>query len=221
MGLAVSCPRCGGQVRPPGLTRSQWVCGLCGPVLPLHTASRVNQEIVAVATARAAKDGMPVWCPWPLPPGWMVTGLGWVGDDRSRVTATAVACTGPTPLGAGPADILLLAEEPGVGLAAQLAGVPGPDLGPGLTDMLARSESHAKVKAGGHPTPLWSVEVPEDRSVYAGEAKGRWLYAVAWPAHAGYVLAEASVLHDLTDWLPAELVYGAPSRRLPGAAEPA
>ncbi|WP_117209469.1 DUF6758 family protein [Allorhizocola rhizosphaerae] len=211
MSLAVSCPRCGGPVRPPGLTHSQWLCDSCGPVLPLHTASRVNREVVASAVERAKRDGMPMWCPWPMPPGWMVTGLGWVADDRSRVAATAVACTGPTPLGDGPADVVLVAEEPGVGLGARMAGLPGqPDLGPDI----AGAGSHAKVKAAGHPTPLWSVEVPPDRSVYAGEAKGRWIYAIAWPAHAGYFFAENPVLHDLAEWLPAELVFGAPSPRL-------
>lgn len=216
MGHAVSCPRCGGVVRPPGLSHSQWLCDQCGPVLPLHTPARVNHDVVALTAAKAAEDEMPVWCLWPLPTGWMVTGLAWVGDDRSRMTATAVACTGPTPLSDGPADVVLVAEEPGVGLGARMAGLPGPDLGPDLAGKVADCESHAKVKAAGRPTPLWSVEVPADRSVYAGEAKGRWIYAVAWPAHAGYFLAETPVLHDLTEWLPPELVYGAPSSRLGG-----
>ncbi len=211
MSHAVTCPRCGGPVRPPGLAHTQWLCDLCGPVLPMHTAARVNKEVVAAAVEKASRDGMPMWCPWPMPAGWMVTGVAWVGDNRSRMTATAVACTGPTPLGNGPADVVLVAEEPGVGLGARMAGLPGkPDLGPGI----AGAGSHAKVKVAGHPTPLWSVEVPEDRCVYAGEAKGRWIYAVAWPAHAGYFLAENPVLHDLAEWLPAELVFGAPSPRL-------
>jgi len=47
-----------------------------------------------------------------------------------------------------------------------------------------------------------------------GEAKGMWLYAVTWPASAGYLLAEDILLHDLTDSIPTELVFGAPSRRL-------
>ena len=43
-----------------------------------------------------------------------------------------------------------------------------------------------------------------------------WLYAIAWPASAGYLLAEDVVLHDLTEWTPPELVYGAPSPYLHG-----
>src|SRR2546421_12712177 len=45
-----------------------------------------------------------------------------------------------------------------------------------------------------------------------------WIYAIAWPESAAYLLAEDLVLHDLTEWVPAELVYGAPSPYLHGAA---
>jgi hypothetical protein len=183
-------------------------------VLPLYTVKHVQPDVVAAAAAKAARDGAPIWCLWPLPAGWMVTGLAWAGDDRSGVGATAVVCTGPAPLGDGPADVVLVAEEPGVGLGARIAGIPGPDPGPYLAKVVAAQGSHAKVKAGGHPTPMWSVQTPDDRSAYAGEAKGRWLFAVAFPAAAGYLMAESLVLHDLAEWLPAELVYGAPSSRL-------
>ncbi len=214
MGLAVSCPRCGGRLRPPGLAHSKWLCDQDGVVAPLYTARHVNPEVMAVAVARATRQGAPLWCPWPLPVGWMVTGLAWAGDERDGVLATAVACSGPAPLGSGPADFVLVAEEPGVGLGARIAGIPGPDPGPYLAKVFAAQESHAKVKAAGHPTPLWSVRTPDDRSAYAGEAKGRWLFVVAFPAQAGYLLAETPVLHDLAEWLPAEMVYGAPSVRL-------
>lgn len=43
-----------------------------------------------------------------------------------------------------------------------------------------------------------------------------WLYAIAWPASAGYLLAEDVALHDLTERVPPELVYGAPSPYLRG-----
>lgn len=183
----------------------------------MHTVRQVNAEVLGAMTARAAQDGVPVWCPWPLPLGWTVTGLAWVGDDRSGIVATALACTGPAPLSDGPADIMLVAEEPGVGLGSRMAGIAGPDPGPFLTGAVGAHDSHAKVKAAGRPTPLWSVAVPDDRSAYAGEAKGRWLFAVTWPAQAGYFLAETPTLHDLADWLPAELVFGAPSPRLPSS----
>ena len=214
MGLAVTCPRCGDPLRQPGLTHSEWLCDKDGQVQPMHRVNRLGDEVLARLTERAGKHGVPVWCPWPLPAGWLMTGLGWVGDERQGVTATAVACTGPTPLGDGPADVVLVAEEPGVGLGARIAGLPGPDLGPDLAGLAVESEAHAKLKVAGRPTPLWSVEGPEDRSVYAGEAKGRWLYAIAWPAHAGYFFVDNPELRDLTEWLPAELFFGAMSRRL-------
>ncbi|GAB3797667.1 hypothetical protein GCM10027605_08050 [Micromonospora zhanjiangensis] len=113
----------------------------------------------------------------------------------------------------------------GVGLGTRFAGIPGPDPGDLLSDAMSEAPSghaehapHAKVRAGGHPTPLWSVKSPTDRSAYVGEARGMWLYAITWPASAGYLLAEDVVLHDLTEWLPPELVYGAPSPYLHGMA---
>lgn len=217
MGVAISCPRCGGPVRPPDLMSSVWRCDLCGPVQPLHVTERISREILAVTTERAAELGFPIWCPWPLPPGWTVTGVAWAGDERNGISATAIACTGPSPLTDGPADLLLVAEDLGVGLGARLAGLPGPDPGPGLSRMVETS-AHAKIRAGGRPTPLWAIDTPEDRSAYVGEAMGRWLWAVTFPAPAGYLLTERVELHDLADWLPGELVFGAVSPYLLGKA---
>jgi hypothetical protein len=180
----------------------------------MYTAQHVNHDVFAGATKRAAESGVPLWCPWPLPMSWTVTGVAWVGDDRSGVAATAVACSGPTPFSDGPADVLIIAEDPGVGLGARFAGLSGPDPGPDLLDLAGRHGAHAKVKADGHPTPLWAVSAPDDRSAYAGEARGRWLYTVTWPAQAGYLLTEDVVLQDLADWLPPELVFGALCPRL-------
>jgi hypothetical protein len=50
--------------------------------------------------------------------------------------------------------------------------------------------------------------------VYVGEARALWLYVIAWPAAAGYLLAEGINLHDLAESVPSELVYGADSGRL-------
>lgn len=202
---------------------SDWRCDSDGAVLPLHVAQHIGPEIVESVRAKVrshpgSEGPMPMWCPWPLPAGWMVTGVGWVGDERSGVRGTVVACSGPAPLQQGPADIVLVAEEPGVGLGTRFAGIPGPDPGPYLASELESTAAHAKVKADGWPTALWAVKSAEDRSAYVGEARGLWLYAVAWPAPAGYLLAENVVLHDLVDAVPAELVYGALSPYLHGAA---
>jgi hypothetical protein len=182
-------------------------------VAPLHVAGSISADVLGAVTARihaGAGRPAPLWCAWPLLPGWMVTGVGWAGDERVGPRATALALSGPAPLADGPADAVVVAEEPGVGLGNALAGMVGLDPGPHLSD----SGPPAKVRADGHPTPLWSVTSPTDRSVYVGEARGMWLYAIAWPAHAGYVLAEDVWLCDLADRIPAELVFGAPTRRL-------
>jgi uncharacterized protein DUF6758 len=213
VGVKRGCPRCGGPVRPPDLMRSEWRCDIDGPVPPMQVAEHVGVGAVEWATTIPAScdNPVPLWCLWPLPTGWMMTGVGWAGDDRSGPRATAVACSGPAPLGAGAADVVLVAEEPGVGLGARLAGLTGVDPGPLLDEALRATAAHAKVTAAGHPTPLWSVPSPDDRCVYVGEAKGLWLFAVVWPAEAGYVLADHLVLHDLHEWVPATLVFGAPS----------
>jgi hypothetical protein len=210
----VQCPRCIGGVRPPDLSSSEWRCDSCGEVDPFFVAVRISADILSAARDRV-RDDLPLWCLWPLLPGWTVTGVGWVGDDRVRPRATAVACSGPAPLGDGPADLVLVAERPGTGLGAGLAGVAGPDPGPLLTDTPWPA---AKVRAAGHPTPLWCVPSRDDRSAYAGEAKGLWLYAIVWPAAAGYLLADQVFLQDLADRLPSELVFGAPSPYLCGVA---
>jgi Family of unknown function (DUF6758) len=217
--LAVSCPRCGGEVRPPDLMRSGWLCDRDGLVDPLHTWSHISAEILSAVRDRVRRsngeDGtMSLWCPWPLMRGWTVTGVGWAGDDRTGVRATAVALSGPAPLQDGPADAVFVAEEMGVGLGAGLAGMPGPDPGPGLGQAVASAEADAKVRVEAHPCPLWMVPSLEDRSAYAGEAQGRWLSVIIWPAAAGYLLAEEIILRDLVDYLPTELVFGAPSWRL-------
>ncbi len=203
--MSVHCPRCGGPLRAPDLMHSGWRCEQHGAVPPLHVPRHVSAEVVDSVRAHSR---VPLWCPWPPLSGWTVTGVGWAGDEATGASATLLACSGPAPLG-GPADVVLVAEEPGVGLGCWFAGFPGPDPGPVLEAEVSGDVAHAKIVAGGHPTPLWSVPSGPDRCVYVGEASGLWLYAVAFPAAAGYVLAEHVVLHDLTDSRPAELVYGA------------
>lgn len=199
-------------MRSPDLMHSEWRCDIHGPVLPLHVARHINRDVI-VATTHHLR--VPLWCPWPLLAGWTVTGAGWAGDDRSGGRASVLSVSAPGPLG-GPADIMLIAEEPGIGLGARFAALTGFDPGDHLLEAVRRSAAHAKVKAAGHPTPLWSVASVDDRGVYVGEAKGVWLYAVAWPAAAAYLLVEDLVLHDLVESVPGELVFGAPCPYLHG-----
>jgi hypothetical protein len=219
-------------VRAPDLMHTDSRCPRCGPIPPLHVPEHIGAEIVASVVERITaavespkRPGLPLWCPWPLLPGWTMTGVAYAGDDHTGIRATAVACAGPAPLGGGPADLVLVAEEPGVGLGSRFAGVAGPDPGLELAEALTgpgpghpEHVAHAKIRVSGHPTPLWLVHSSTDRSAYAGEARGIWLHAIAWPASAGHLLAEDVVLYDLTEWTPPELVYGAPSPYLHGQA---
>jgi hypothetical protein len=163
------------------------------------------------AVARTAT--VPVWLPWPLPTGWLVTGFAKAGDERSGARACVVALSGPNPVG-GPGDMLLVAEEPGVGLGARFAGLGGPDPGHGF----ATEPPHASVRHGKREFPLWHVEAP-DRAVFAGEAMGNWLWLVLWPDTAGVLLVEPLVLRDLRDpEQDLDVPYGALSPKLPKLA---
>ena len=186
---------------------SDWVCEVHGTVLPLRTWTRVAPDVVS----QIARDAhVPVWCPLPLLAGWTVTGLAVAGDDRTGARATALALSGPSPLG-GPADLVLVAEEPGTGLGGRVAGTGSLD--PGLG---SGGANDAKVLASGHPTALWCVGSSEDRVAFAGEAGGVWLWAVLWPPAAELVLLEHVELHDLRHASHAdlELPVGAPTTRL-------
>lgn len=202
MSVPPSCPRCAGALRPPGLWSSAWECGRHGAVEPYHVAALASDAVLATIAGRAK---VPVWLPQPLFPDWTVTGLGHAGDERTGPRAVAVALAGPSPLG-GSADLVLVAEEPGVGLGARYAGLPGTD--PGTTPQDATG---TKVHAARHPTPLWSLPAPDDRAAFVGEAKGVWLWAVLWPATAGVVLLEDVELADLREQSGHGLVFGAPS----------
>lgn len=184
---------------------SDWTCAAHGAVQPWH----VGRAETLVQLREHAR--VPVWAPRPVLPGWTLGGVGWCGDDRAPASATLLALCGPAPLG-GPADLVLVAEEPGTGLGARMAGLDSLDPGD-----LAVGAPEAKILAGGHPTPLWRSESAEDRVAFVGEAMGVWLWAVLWPPAAELVLMEQVSLDDLRyDELAVhELPHGAPSPRLP------
>lgn len=206
MSTAPTCPRCVGEIKPPGLWSSAWQCERHGEVLPFHTLPSATEASLAHL---ASVSRVPVWMPRPLPVGWVVSGLGWAGDERTGPRATAVSLSGPNPLG-GPGDLVLLAEEPGVGLGTRLGGLDGTD------PTCSGATPDAKVVAAHHPTALWEQPCSIDRSAFAGEAKGLWLELVFWPDHSSLLLLEHLVLADLRDGLYADidLVFGATSSRL-------
>ncbi|MGF1429447.1 DUF6758 family protein [Kitasatospora sp. LaBMicrA B282] len=188
-----SCPRCGGRVRAPGLFSDTWQCDKHGAVHPMQPVLPPSVEALGVAVARSQ---VPVWLPWPLPVGWLYTGIAHAGDDLSGARATAVACSGPAPLG-GIGELVLVAEELGVGLGARYAGLPGPDPGDAIS---LHKPADTKLMAAGRPTPMWHVAgAPEDRAVYVGEALGLWLWAIAWPEQSALLMYDELVLTDLRD----------------------
>jgi hypothetical protein len=205
--LPPACPRCSRPVREPTAWSSAWRCGWHGevdPLLPAFNSSREGLDgLLRIA-------GVPVWLPWPLPAGWLVAGFAGAGDERTGARACAVAVSGPNPLG-GPADMLVVAEEPGVGLGAALAGLDSVDPGADF----ACAPSVATVSFGNHGFPLWQVESP-DRAVFAGEIKGHWLWLVLWPDTAGVLLLEPIELRDLRDpGQDMDLPFGTASPHLP------
>jgi hypothetical protein len=208
MKTAPTCPRCGGPVREPSAWSSAWQCDVHGEVYPLRMAYSPSAEGLEGVLQGAA---VPVWLPWPLPQGWLVTGFAGAGDERSGIRGCAVALSGPNPVG-GPGEMLLISEELGVGLGAWCAGLSGPDPGSDF----AASPPHAFVQFGNHEFPLWHVEAP-DRAAFAGEVMAHWLWLILWPDTAGMLLVEPLELRDLRDpGQDLDLPFGAPSPRLPG-----
>jgi hypothetical protein len=145
----------------------------------------------------------------------VVSGFACAGDDRDGARAVVTCLNGPSPLG-GAAELMLVSEEPGIGLGARHAGLCGPDPGDGF----GAGPPDAKLEAAGHPTALWSLSTTQDCAAFVGEAKALWLWALVWPAAAGVLLYDALDLVDLRDgYVEAELAFGSVSPRL--AAVPA
>jgi hypothetical protein len=211
MKAAPICARCGEPIHPPGLMTSSWMCDKHGAVDPYYPAPRPGPDALAWLLKITR---VPVWLPWPLPAGWLVTGMTYAGDDHHGGRASALACSGPAPLG-GVGELVLVAEEPGVGLGAWLSGLPDPDPGPGIVT----AQPGAHLSASGWPTPLWEVprdpDLPVDRAAWVGEAGGLWLWLVTWPETADLLVHDNLALVDLRDTGHAlDLPFGALSPRL-------
>lgn len=193
MTLVPGCPRCPEPVSggPGG-----WACTDHGPIVPLWRPSSAGYEAFAEHVSRA--HGIPSLMPWPLTPGWVVTDFGFVGAEGHDARAGFVTCAGPSDAD-GVVELTVVSEEPGVGLGARVAGAPRTD--PGAE--IGEGPPHVKVRIDGHPVSLWGVSTSAadsdfDRSVFAGEAHGRWLWLVLRPASAALLLTEEWVLHDLS-----------------------
>jgi len=193
MALGAGCPRCPSAVTGSG---GSWRCEDHGEITPLWRPATADYVGLAEHVRRAGS--MPTFAPWPLPPGWSVTDFGCVAAPDADARACFVTCSGPSDLD-GVVELSVVSEEPGVGLGARCAWLlrtdPGADIGDGPPD--------AKVRIDGHPISLWSVLTSDadadfDRSVFAGEALGRWLWLVFRPASAALLLKDEWILMDIS-----------------------
>jgi hypothetical protein len=205
MTLAPGCPRC-----PASLTQEgpYWRCVDHGRISPLWRPAAADYEGFAEHLKRS--PGMPSLMPWPLTPGWLITDFGHVATEGYDARASFISCAGPSDAD-GVVELTVVSEEPGVGLGARVAAAPRTDPGADIGD----GPPHAKVRIDGHPVSLWVVSTSAadadfDRSVFAGEAHGRWLWLVLRPASAALLLKDEWVLHDVSGLGPAliDLPFG-------------
>ena len=205
-----SCPRCGGGLHAPGLWSSAWQCQTHGAVHPLQPVVQPTIEAVHRAASTAV---VPVWMPWPLPKGWLVTGLAHAGDERTGARATAVACTGPAPLG-GACDLRRgrRGARGRSGGALRRPGRARPRCGAGGSGA-GRQDPRRRAPR----RPSGRCRPSADRAVYVGEAHGCWLWIVLWPENSGFLLIDDFVLTDLRNaGHELDIPFGALSPRLVG-----
>lgn len=193
MPLKAWCPRCR-----EALERAQpdSECPLHGTLPPLWLPQEVTYE--EFAEHLRATGEFPTFLPWPMGPGWAVTDFGVVAEKFERPSASMTCCSGTSQLD-GPVDVYVIAEEPGTGLGARVAGLdsadPGPDIGDGRPPV--------RVRINSQTVPLWPVSTSWsdhelDRAVFVGEAHGRWLWIVLRPASAMLLLRDDWILRDVS-----------------------
>jgi hypothetical protein len=191
---------------PPGVWHDGWQCAVHGEVYPLSWSPDPSADWVRAVAARST---VPVWLPWPLPSGWVVDAVVPVGDEVTGGRGAAVVVNGPNPFG-GPLEVVLVSEEPGVGLGARLAGLAGVDAGDAV-----RGAPYTRIDTGRHQTPLWMVPCDDDMAVAVGEQERAWLWLILKPATAGpLLLSQDLTLADVRD-------LGEEVRLLPYGAKPA
>ncbi|MEO5711430.1 MAG: DUF6758 family protein [Nocardioidaceae bacterium] len=197
MPLGAGCPRCASRVSDED---GRWRCVDHGDITPLWRPVSADYDSFAEHLTRAG--AMPTLMPWPVMPGWAVIDFGSVAPVDGPARASFVTTSGPSELD-GVVELTVVTEEPGVGLGARCAGVrhtdPGAEMGDG--------PPLAKVRIVGHPISLWPVLTSDadqdfDRSVFAGEAHGRWLWLVLRPASAALLLQEEWILMDVGELGP-------------------
>lgn len=206
--LRLGCPRCAAPVEPLGEAAE---CPAHGLVPPLRRPVAASYD--ALGAHLLAADGFPTYLPWPMSAGWRLSDFAVVTDPERGPRATMTCSSGVSELD-GPVDVLVVAEEPGTGLGARCAGLPGADPGPEV----GAGPAAGHLRVGSQDVALWTVSTSDadadfDRSVLAGEAFGRWLWLVLRPASAALLLHEGWVLDDVSAHGPhlLELDFGGPA----------
>jgi hypothetical protein len=214
MSLVAGCPRCRAALNHdgPGGADGPPLCPEHGEVSRTlwrpEDGAEISYDVFVDHLGTA--DGFPTYLPWPMSPGWSVTDFAVAADDQTWATATCVSGTSELD---GPVDVFVVAEEPGTGLGARCAGIdrsdPGREVGEG--------QPTARVRIGSQAVPLWVVSTSTsddrfDRSVFAGEANGRWLWLVLRPASAMLLLRDDWILRDVSSVGPplVEMPFGGP-----------
>lgn len=176
---------------------------------PLWRPASATYDAFVDHLARAGE--FPTYLPWPMSPGWSITDFGGVTHADGTPTtdglppvarATVTTCAGSSDLD-GVVEVTVVAEEAGTGLGRRVARTnhddPGDEVGLGRPTVRVRLESKT--------VPLWPVstsasDVEFDRSVFAGEAGGRWLWIILRPASAALLLRDDWILADAARFGP-------------------
>ena len=176
-------------------------CPQHGEVPPFWRPPRADYDSFAELVRLA--DSMPTYLPWPMSPGWTIADFGVVVAPLGPIAT--VTTTSGTSDADGAVELTIVAEDPGVGLGARCAGTAHLDPG----DQVGRGNPPIAVRVEGRSVPLWAVETAADellaRSVFAGEAEGRWLWLVVRPAAAALLLRDPWLLADVTGFGPEAL----------------
>ena len=207
MALAASCPRCTTPLSGEG---AGFTCAEHGSVVPLWRSATADYSTFADVLLRA--QGMPTYLPWPMSPGWTIADFGCVVGDGGTALATVTTTVGASALD-GDVEVTIVAEEPGVGLGSRCAGTPRADPG----GSVGVGPASIRLRVDSHPVPMWAVPSSDGddvlaRSVFAGEAGGRWLWVVMRPASAALLLRDEWLLKDAGRFGPeaVEMPFGGP-----------
>lgn len=191
MALTATCPRCP-EVLEVGAPEAECPNHGMQPLLWRPQVSTYDDFTVHLDRA----DGFPTFLPWPLSPGWTISDFAVVAGEQPVATMT---CSSGTSELDGPVDVMVILEEAGVGLGGRCAGIPGY----GQLSEVGDGPPAVHVRIRRQAVPLWIVSTSRvgaelDRTVFVGEAEGRWLWVVLRPASAMLLMRDDWILRDVS-----------------------